>query len=111
VIPSRLVAATLLRLPKPEIATKEVIGSCSFEVIEFTGGLYEASVSIADNDGEGERVYAEIKKGILTSGYFSIDENGERQTLFHVITSDAAYTKMNHRQIDISVPIKATVPG
>jgi len=77
-----------------------------FDVVDFEGGLYAAAISIDEDDASGNRVYASIKKWIASSGVFVLDERPRRYTMFHIITSDRAYSAMGYRQLDIFVPIK-----
>jgi hypothetical protein len=53
----------------------------------------------------GQAVH-QIKEWILTTNYFQIDESSDRHELFHVTTSDAAFEKIDYRQLDIYVPSK-----
>lgn len=77
-----------------------------YPLVDFDGGLFAAAVSVDNDEADGERVYGLIKEWIHHSGYFALDESERRHTLFHVITSDAAYAKMKFRQLDIYVPIR-----
>lgn len=62
-----------------------------FDVVDFPGGLYAVAVSKDEDDADGERVYAEIKKWVEDSRVFAVYEGPQRHTMFHVITSDEAY--------------------
>jgi AraC family transcriptional regulator len=84
----------------------EAINSCPYRIINFPGGLYASLVSIDGNDIDGERVYGEILDWIKNTGYFMNDVSRERPVLFHIITSDNAFSKMKYRQLEIYVPIK-----
>lgn len=77
-----------------------------FQTIGFAGGLYAARISKDGDDADGERVMHEIKRWVSDTGYLADDEGPARPTLFHVITSDSAFAKMKHRQLDIYVPVK-----
>ena len=68
--------------------------------------VYAVAVSVDQDDADGERVYREIKEWVKTGDCFAVDESQDRHTLFHVITSDSAYQKMQYRQLDIYVPIR-----
>jgi hypothetical protein len=78
-----------------------------YETLQFTGGLYAAAVSRDRDDEDGERVYRAVKEWVENSGTFVLDESRERPHLFHVITSDAAFSAMGYRQLDLYIPIKA----
>jgi hypothetical protein len=78
-----------------------------FETIAFEGGLYAAAVSRDQDDQDGERVHQTVRDWVLGSGCFALDERPGRQTMFHVITSDAAFRAMGYRQLDLYIPIKA----
>lgn len=77
-----------------------------YDVIDFKGGLYAASISRDGDDLDGERVVSQIKEWITQTKYFEVDESIERPLLFHVTTTDLAYEKMKYRQLDLYVPIK-----
>jgi hypothetical protein len=77
-----------------------------FDVVDFVGGLYAVAISKDEDDADGERVYAGIKKWVEDSGVFEVDENPRRHSMFHVVTPDEAYKAMGFRQLDIFVPIK-----
>lgn len=78
-----------------------------YETVDFPGGLYAAAVSKDQDDSDGERVYQAVKDWVQKSGCFELDERPGRYTMFHVITSDAAYRAMGYRQLDLYIPIKA----
>lgn len=80
-----------------------------YDVVPFPGGIYAAAISRDEDDEDGERVYAEIKKWVEESGIFALDERPGRHTLFHVVTSDEVFAAMGYRQLDIFVPIR-TLP-
>jgi AraC-like DNA-binding protein len=84
-----------------------VTDTSPFDTVQFPGGLYGAGVSIDQNDVDGERVFAAIREWVEKTGCLSYDGEGERKTLFHVITSDAAFDLLRYRQLDIYVPVKA----
>ncbi len=90
----------LYALPATDIDTG------GFQLVDFKGGLFAVAVSIDRDDVDGERVYGEIQAWIKESGCFSLDETEDRLSLFHVITSDEAASKMGYRQLDIYVPIR-----
>ncbi|NLU42640.1 MAG: GyrI-like domain-containing protein [Firmicutes bacterium] len=77
-----------------------------FDVVDFPGGLYAVAVSRDEDDADGERVYAEIKRWVEDSRVFAVDEGPRRHTMFHVVTPDEAYLAMGFRQLDIFVPIR-----
>ena len=83
----------------------EVGDNVPYDTIEFPGGLYAVAVSIDQNDRDGERVYHAIKNWIVATNQFTLDEQPDRPTLFHVITPDTAFAKMQYRQLDIFVPV------
>lgn len=85
----------------PDIADPE-----GFDVVDFPGGLYAVAISRDEDDADGERVYAGIRKWVGDSGAFAVDEGPRRYTMFHAITPDEAYRTMGFRQLDIFVPIK-----
>lgn len=82
-----------------------------YETVEFPGGLYAAAVSRDQDDQDGERVYREVKEWVQGSGCFEVDERPGRYTLFHVITSDAAFRAMGYRQLDLYIPVRVTESG
>ena len=80
-----------------------------YDVVDFPGGLYAAAVSRDQDDRDGERVYAAVKEWVENSGCFAVDEGPGRRTMFHVVTSDAAFRAMGYRQLDLYVPIRVIV--
>lgn len=79
-----------------------------YDTVDFPGGLYAACVSRDQDDQDGERVYQAVKEWVQQSGCFVLDEGAGRHTLFHVITSDAAFRAMGYRQLDLYIPIRVT---
>lgn len=77
-----------------------------FDIIDYPGGIYAASVSVDGDDTDGEQVYADIKEWVKSSGAFEPDERPGRYTMFHIITSDNVCDALGYRQLDIYVPIK-----
>lgn len=77
-----------------------------YQTIDFPGGLYAVAISKDGDDRDGERVYQSVKEWVQASGCFALDERPGRYTMFHVITSDAAFGVMGYRQLDLFVPIK-----
>jgi hypothetical protein len=80
-----------------------------FEIIDYPGGIYAVSISIdgdENNKGDGEQVYAEMKKWIKVGGVFEMDERPGHYTMFNIITPDAVYDVLGYRQLDIYVPIR-----
>lgn len=77
-----------------------------YETIDFPGGIYAAAISRDQDDRDGERVYKAVQAWVEQSGCFALDERPGRRTLFHVITSDAAFHAMGYRQLDLYIPIK-----
>jgi DNA gyrase inhibitor GyrI len=82
------------------------IASCPYQTVDFEGGLYAVAVCVDQDDADGERVYQAIKDWVAVTGVFAPDESSARPTLFHVVTSDAAFEKLKQRQLDIYVPIR-----
>ena len=73
-----------------------------FDIIDYPGGLYAVAISIdgdENNKGDGEQVYAEMKKWIKDSGVFETDERPGHYTMFNIVTPDAAYDVLGYRQI------------
>ena len=76
-----------------------------YEIIEFTGGLYAAAMSVDGDDDINGRVYEGIKKWIETSN-FSLDERPGRRTLCHMVNpTDEIKAALGYHQLDIYVPI------
>ncbi len=77
-----------------------------YEIIEFTGGLYAAAMSVNGDDDINGRVYEGIKNWIETSN-FLIDERPGRRTLCHMVNpTDEIKAALGYHQLDIYVPIK-----
>ena len=77
-----------------------------YEIIEFTGGLYAAAMSVNGDDDINGRVYEGIKNWIETSN-FLIDERPSRRTLCHMVNpTDEIKAALGYHQLDIYVPIK-----
>ncbi len=76
-----------------------------YQIIEFTGGLYAAAMSVDGDDDINGRVYEGIKKWIETSN-FSLDERPGRRTLCHMVNpTDEIKAALGYHQLDIYVPI------
>ena len=76
-----------------------------YKIIEFTGGLYAAAMSVDGDDDINGRVYEGIKKWIETSN-FSLDERPGRRTLCHMVNpTDEIKAALGYHQLDIYVPI------
>lgn len=84
----------------------DAMATCPYPLVPFAGGLYAAAVSRDQDDADGERVYRAIQDWVRQTYAFVLDEQPQRPTLFHVITSPAAYDKLGYRQLDIYVPIR-----
>lgn len=88
------------------ILPSNVTDTMGYDVIDFPGGIYAASISIDGDDVDGEKVYNDIKSWIESNNAFELDESSDRHTMFHIITSDKVYEALGYRQLDIYVPIK-----
>ena len=76
-----------------------------YQIIEFTGGLYAAAMSVDGDDDINGRVCEGIKKWIETSN-FSLDERPGRRTLCHMVNpTDEIKAALGYHQLDIYVPI------
>lgn len=82
-----------------------------FAVIDFTGGMYAAAISIDEDDADGERVYNGIKEWIEGSGAFELDEKDGRYCMFHIPTPPQAQKALGYSQLDIFVPIRLKQEG
>lgn len=78
----------------------------TFDTLDFAGGLYAVAISKDQDDADGEAVLAGIKEWVLSNTLFKDAESTARPVLFHVTTSDAAFAKLNYRQLDIYLPIE-----
>ncbi len=80
-----------------------------YEIIEFKGGLYAASMSVDGDDDINGRVYEGIKKWLKTSG-FELDERPGHRTLCHMVNpNDEITAALGYHQLDIYVPIKVRI--
>ena len=96
--------------------SKKLVWSCAltsgstdtegYDIVDFPEGLYAAAISRDQDDEDGERVYAAIKKWVRESGVFALDERPGHYAMSDVITPDEAYRAMGFRQLDIYVPVK-----
>lgn len=78
-----------------------------FSWLDFPGGWYAAAISRDEDDGDGERVYGEIKEWIAAESPFLLDEQpGCRETMFHITTPPEAKAILGYHQMDIYVPIR-----
>lgn len=77
-----------------------------FDAVDFEGGLYAAAISRDGDDGDGERVYDDVKAWVAASDRFDLDERDGHYDLFHIITPNAAASAMGYRQLEIFVPIR-----
>ena len=76
-----------------------------YKIIEFTGGLYAAAMSVDGDDDINGRVYEGIKKWVEASN-FSLDERPGRRTLCHMVNpTDEIKAALGYHQLDIYVPI------
>lgn len=82
------------------------MGGLPFEIIDFEGGLYATAVSKDQDDEDGNIVYEAIKQWIAASDQFVIDENDDRHTMSHIITSQEAQKLIGFSQLEIWVPMK-----
>lgn len=89
------------------ILPSDVTDTSGYDIIDFPGGIYAAAISIDGDDGDGEKVYNDIKSWIESNNTFELDESSKRHTMFHIITSDTMYKALGYRQLDIYVPIKS----
>lgn len=75
-----------------------------YKIIEHTGGLYAAAVSIDGDDESGGRVLQKIEKWIEKTN-FVID--GSRATSAHMIYADEEIRKgLGYHQLNFYAPIK-----
>lgn len=75
-----------------------------YKIIEHTGGLYAAAVSIDGDDESGSKVFKKIEKWIEKTN-FVIDDS--RKTSVHMIYADDEIRKgLGYHQLNFYVPIK-----
>lgn len=79
---------------------------CPFDIVDFEGGLYAASVSIDGDYDDEQAVYGSIKAWVAGSEGFALDERPGHYDLSHTITSAEAEKALGYRQLEIYVPIK-----
>lgn len=77
-----------------------------FDIVDFEGGLYVTAVSRDDDDADGGRVYAGIKKWIEKSDMLELDERTGHQTMYHVVTPKRIKEEFGFHQLEILVPVK-----
>lgn len=77
-----------------------------FDIVDFEGGLYVTAVSRDDDDEDGGRVYAGIKKWIEKSDMLELDERTGHHTMYHVVTPKRIKEDFGFHQLEILVPVK-----
>lgn len=77
-----------------------------WKTVDFRGGLYATAACRDQDEADGERVAAAMRRWVDTSGALEYDDTRGHAELFRVITPQAAAEALGYQQLERFLPVR-----